>query len=74
MSERGRISNLKALHFRVDDAYRREFRQLALDHDLSLVDLLRQAVEAWKEKNGLAARRKRRPAVPNQTAGAAMSG
>src|SRR6516165_10581621 len=37
MAEHHRVSNLKALHFRVDDAYRDEFYRLADERGLTLV-------------------------------------
>ncbi|NTU98745.1 hypothetical protein HGA64_01925 [Candidatus Falkowbacteria bacterium] len=41
------------LNFKVDAAFRRRFRQHAANKDLKLNELLREALEAWEEKNGL---------------------
>ena len=41
------------LNFKVDQAFRRRFRQRAAEADLKLNELLREALEAWEEKQGL---------------------
>lgn len=41
------------LNFKVDISFRREFKHLANMHDLTNIELLRQAVEAWKNKQGI---------------------
>lgn len=41
------------LNFKVDPEFRRRFRQRAADADLKLNELLRAALEAWEQKNGL---------------------
>lgn len=41
------------LNFRVDPNFRRRFRQHAASHDLKLIELLHEALEAWEEKHGL---------------------
>jgi hypothetical protein len=38
------------LNFKVDQAFRRRFRQCAAEADLKLNELLRQALDAWEEK------------------------
>jgi hypothetical protein len=90
MAEHHRVSNLKALHFRVDDAYRDEFYRLADERGLTLVGLLRLWGEAWKreqrrmaqaqERHRAAMRPARRketaaePAVSHQSGGASVTG
>jgi hypothetical protein len=39
------------VNFRVTPAFRRRMRQLALDHDLNLSELLAAAVAAFEEKH-----------------------
>ena len=41
------------LNFKVDPEFRRRFRQRAAEADLKLNQLLRQALEAWEEREGL---------------------
>lgn len=41
------------LNFKVEISYRRYFKHLANQYDLTGVGLLREAVEAWKEKRGI---------------------
>ena len=41
------------LNFKVDPEFRRRFRRRAADADLKLNQLLRQALEAWEEKQGI---------------------
>jgi hypothetical protein len=38
------------LNFKVDQEFRRRFRQRAAEADLKLNELLRQALDAWEEK------------------------
>ncbi|MDD3581335.1 MAG: hypothetical protein PHW74_09970 [Desulfobacca sp.] len=39
------------LNFKVDQEFRRRFRQRAAENDLKLNELLRQALDAWEEKH-----------------------
>lgn len=39
---------LVAMNFKVDKAFRREFRTYASDHDMSMVDLLKKAFEEYR--------------------------
>ena len=41
------------LNFKVDPAFRRRFRQRAAEADLKLNELLREALTAWEEKQGI---------------------
>ncbi|MDD5458998.1 MAG: hypothetical protein PHF37_06375 [Phycisphaerae bacterium] len=41
------------LNFKVDPDFRRRFRQRAAEADLKLIELLREALEAWEEKRGI---------------------
>ena len=41
------------LNFKVDNEFRRRFKQRAADSDLKLNQLLREAFDAWEEKHGL---------------------
>ncbi len=41
------------LNFKVDPEFRRRFKQRAAEADLKLNALLRDALEAWEEKQGL---------------------
>ncbi len=42
------------LNFKVDAEFRRRFRQRAAEADLKLNELLREALEAWEQKRGMA--------------------
>lgn len=42
------------LNFKVDAHFRRRFRQRAAEADLKLNELLREALDAWEQKRGLA--------------------
>ena len=42
------------LNFKVPAEFRRRFRQRAAEADLKLNELLREALEAWEQKRGLA--------------------
>jgi hypothetical protein len=42
------------LNFKVDANFRRRFRQRAAEADLKLNELLREALDAWEQKRGLA--------------------
>lgn len=42
------------LNFKVDTEFRRRFRQRAAEADLKLNELLREALEAWEQKRGMA--------------------
>lgn len=41
------------LNFKVDISFRREFKHLANMNDLTNIELLRQALGAWKDKHGI---------------------
>jgi hypothetical protein len=41
------------LNFKVDADFRRRFRQRAAAADLKLIELLREALDAWEEKRGM---------------------
>jgi hypothetical protein len=41
------------LNFKVDISFRREFKHLANMNDLTNIELLRQALDAWKREKGL---------------------
>lgn len=41
------------LNFKVDPDFRRRFRQRAAESDLKLNQLLREALDAWEERQGL---------------------
>ncbi|NCB75086.1 MAG: hypothetical protein EOM51_10145 [Clostridia bacterium] len=41
------------LNFKVDPEFRRRFRQRAAESDLKLNQLLREALDAWEERQGL---------------------
>lgn len=40
---------LKPLNFKVPASFKREYKQFALDHDLSLVDILKLSFSKYKE-------------------------
>jgi hypothetical protein len=42
------------LNFKVPAEFRRRFRQRAAEADLKLNELLREALEAWEQRRGLA--------------------
>ena len=48
-----RTENLEALAFKVSAAFRKRFRQRAVNADLKLNELLFEALDAWEEKQGL---------------------
>ena len=48
-----KTENLEALAFKVSPAFRKRFRQRAVNADLKLNELLFEALEAWEEKRGL---------------------
>ena len=43
---------LEALAFKVSPAFRKRFRQRAVNADLKLNELLFEALDAWEEKRG----------------------
>ena len=43
-------SSITPLNFKVDADFRRRFRQRAAEADLKLIELLREALDAWEEK------------------------
>jgi len=47
-----RTANLEALAFKVPPAFRKRFRQCAVDADLKLNELLFEALDAWEERRG----------------------
>ena len=48
-----RTENLEALAFKVSPAFRKRFRQRAVNADLKLNELLFEALDAWEEKRAL---------------------
>ena len=48
-----KTENLEALAFKVSPAFRKQFRQRAVNADLKLNELLFEALDAWEEKRGL---------------------
>ena len=48
-----KTENLEALAFKVSPAFRKRFRQRAVNADLKLNELLFEALDAWEEKRGL---------------------
>jgi hypothetical protein len=48
-----KTANLEALAFKVPPAFRKRFRQRAVEADLKLNELLFEALEAWEENRGL---------------------
>lgn len=48
-----RTENLEALAFKVSAAFRKRFRQRAVNADLKLNELLFEALDAWEEKRAL---------------------
>ena len=53
----GRSQNTEPLNFRVSPEFKKRFKLRALDADLKLNELLRQALVAWEEKHGIKGRR-----------------
>lgn len=45
--------NLEALAFKVPPAFRKRFKQRAVNADLKLNELLFEALDAWEEKQGI---------------------
>ena len=45
--------NGSTMNFKVDADFRRRFRLRAAAADLKMVELLREALDAWEEKHGL---------------------
>lgn len=41
------------LNFKVEISFRRRFKHCANQHDLTNIELLRKALEAWEEKQGM---------------------
>ena len=48
-----KTENLEALAFKVPPAFRKRFKQRAVNADLKLNELLFEALDAWEEKNGI---------------------
>jgi hypothetical protein len=48
-----RTENLEALAFKVPPAFRKRFKQRAVNADLKLNELLFAALDAWEEKRGI---------------------
>ncbi len=46
-------SSTAPLNFKVDADFRRRFKQRAATADLKLIELLREALDAWEEKQGI---------------------
>lgn len=51
--ERTKTADLEAISFKVPPAFRKRFRQRAVDADLKLNELLFAALDAWEEKHHL---------------------
>ena len=51
--ERTKTADLEAISFKVPPAFRKRFRQRAIDADLKLNELLFAALDAWEEKRGI---------------------
>ena len=51
--EHTKTADLEAISFKVPPAFRRRFRQRAVNADMKLNELLFAALEAWEEKNNL---------------------
>ena len=52
-TERTKTADLEAISFKVPPAFRKRFRQRAVDADLKLNELLFAALDAWEEKHNL---------------------
>jgi hypothetical protein len=48
-----KTANLEALAFKVSPAFRKRFKQRAVDADLKLNELLFEALDAWEAKRGI---------------------
>ena len=48
-----KTENLEALAFKVPPAFRKRFKQRAVNADLKLNELLFEALDAWEEKRGI---------------------
>lgn len=48
-----KTANLQALAFKVPPAFRKRFKQCAVDADLKLNELLFEALDAWEAKRGI---------------------
>ena len=48
-----KTENLEALAFKVSPAFRKRFRQRAVNADLKLNELLFEALDAWEEKRAI---------------------
>jgi hypothetical protein len=48
-----KTENLEALAFKVSPAFRKRFKQRAVNADLKLNELLFAALDAWEDKHGL---------------------
>ena len=48
-----KTEDLEPLAFKVSPAFRKRFKQRALDADLKLIELLVEAFDAWEEKQKL---------------------
>jgi hypothetical protein len=46
-------SEAATLNFKVDLAFKTNFKRVAVDHNIKLNELLRQALDAWKREKGL---------------------
>jgi hypothetical protein len=52
-SEHTKTADLEAISFKVPPAFRRRFRQRAVNADMKLNELLFAALEAWEQKHNL---------------------
>jgi hypothetical protein len=52
-ANRTKTADLEAISFKVPPAFRRRFRQRAVNADLKLNELLFEALDAWEEKHNL---------------------
>lgn len=48
-----KTENLEGLAFKVPPAFRKRFKQRAVNADLKLNELLFEALDAWEDKNGI---------------------
>jgi hypothetical protein len=56
-----KTENLEALAFKVPPAFRKRFKQRAVNADVKLNELMFEAVAAWEEKQGLKSQNYRFP-------------
>lgn len=46
-------NEVATLNFKVDLAFKTNFKRVAVDHNIKLNELLRQALDAWKREKGI---------------------